>query len=148
VPEAAVTDLTKAPGTTTATTTGAPATSRVLLVEDHADTAKMIGRLLRSCGCDVRTARNVKEAVAAAEAGPFDLLVSDLGLPDGTGLDLPTRFHQDHPAYQFRAIALSGYGMEDDLRRSREAGFAVHLTKPVSFEAVESVLRRLNESAA
>jgi CheY-like chemotaxis protein len=89
----------------------------------------------------------VKEAVAAAGAGPFDLLVSDLGLPDGTGLDLPARFRQDHPAYQFRAIALSGYGMEDDLRRSREAGFAAHLVKPISFEAVETALRRLTGSA-
>jgi two-component system CheB/CheR fusion protein len=117
-------------------------------VEDHADTARMVGRLLRGCGCDVRTARNMKEAVAAADAAPFDLLVSDLGLPDGTGLDLPARFRQDHPAYQFRAIALSGYGMEDDRRRSREAGFAVHLTKPVSFEAVESAVRRLTRDAA
>jgi signal transduction histidine kinase/CheY-like chemotaxis protein len=127
---------------------GALAASRVLLVEDHADTARMIGRLLRGCGCDVRTARNMNEAVAAAAAAPFDLLVSDLGLPDGTGLDLPARFRQDHPAYRFRAIALSGYGMEDDLRRSREAGFAVHLTKPVSVDAVESAVRRLTSGAA
>jgi signal transduction histidine kinase/CheY-like chemotaxis protein len=122
--------------------------SRVLLVEDHPDTARMMGRLLRGCGCDVRTAESVQEAVSAAEAGPFDLLISDLGLPDGTGLDLPARLRQDHPAYRFVAIALSGYGMEDDLRRSREAGFAAHLTKPVSFEAVETALRRLTDSPA
>jgi len=106
-----------------------------------------MGRLLRGCGCDVRTADSVREAVMAAEAGPFDLLISDLGLPDGTGLDLPARLRQDHPAYRFQAIALSGYGMEDDLRRSREAGFAAHLTKPVSFEAVETALRRLTDDA-
>src|SRR6185436_18592241 len=100
----------------------------------HADTARMMARLLRLLRCDVRTAGGCAEALAAADAGGFDLLISDLGLPDGHGLELIGALRRKR---SFRAIALSGYGMEDDLRRSREVGFAAHLTKPISVESLE-----------
>ena len=117
----------------------------MLLVEDHADTARMLARLLGAAGgsaggCDVRTAGSVAEAVAAADAGPFDLLISDLGLPDGHGVDLIRQLRGRRPGETFRAIALSGYGMEEDLRRSRDAGFATHLTKPTTFDALEAAI--------
>lgn len=115
---------------------------RLLLVEDHPDTAKMMARILRHLGFQVRTADSVATALAAAESEPFDLLISDLGLPDGTGIDLMRQLSARKPT---RAIALSGFGMEEDIARSREAGFAEHLTKPVELSQLRAaILRVLN----
>ena len=111
---------------------------RVLLVEDHADTRVMLARLLTSFGCVVTAASTVKEAVEAAERQTFDLLLSDIGLPDGSGMDV---MRHTASKQQLKGIALSGYGQEDDLRRSREAGFATHLIKPVSLQALQDVIR-------
>jgi signal transduction histidine kinase/CheY-like chemotaxis protein len=122
---------------------------RVLLVEDHADTSRIIARLLEAMGYDVRVAEGVEEGLAAAAAGPFDLLISDIGLPDGSGLDLMRAVRQQTTdAATLPAIALSGYGMEEDVRRSRDAGFAAHLTKPVQFAALEAAIRKLSRPAA
>jgi CheY-like chemotaxis protein len=70
----------------------------------------------------------------------FDVLISDIGLPDGTGIDIvrEIRTHQD-----IKAIALSGFGQADDLRRSTEAGFSVHLTKPVDYQALHDVIEKV-----
>ena len=111
---------------------------RVLLVEDHADTRLVLARLLASFGCEVTTASTVKEAVEASERQTFDLLLSDIGLPDGSGMDV---MRHTASKQKLKGIALSGYGQEDDLRRSREAGFATHLTKPVSLQALQDVIR-------
>jgi CheY-like chemotaxis protein len=118
----------------------------ILLVEDHADTAAAMADLLRGLGYEITVATSVAEGLAAAEqcqAGrKIDLVVSDLGLPDGTGLDLMRTLAQ---RYQLRGIALSGYGMEEDLQNSRDAGFEKHLTKPVSLQALETALRGVLE---
>ncbi len=110
---------------------------RILLVEDNEDSLRVLARLLRSRGHDVACAETVASAIAAAGSGSFDLLISDLGLPDGTGLDVlrGVREQTNCPA-----IALSGYGMESDLRRTREAGFAAHLIKPVEMEQLEATI--------
>jgi PAS domain S-box-containing protein len=113
--------------------------ARILLVEDHADTRAVLERLLRRYGYDVRTAGSVAAAVEAAGA-PFDVLVSDIGLPDGTGYELAERLRERG---ELCAIALSGYGMEEDVRRSREAGFAEHLTKPVDIHRLHEVIESL-----
>ncbi len=115
---------------------------RLLLVEDHPDTAEAMAELLRSLGHEVRVAMCVAAGLeaAAAEMGSgagIDLVISDLGLPDGTGMDL---MRQLVSRYGLRGIALSGYGTEDDVRRSLEAGFSRHLTKPVNFKALEAVI--------
>jgi CheY-like chemotaxis protein len=115
---------------------------RLLLVEDHSDTAEAMAELLRSLGHEVRVAMSVAAGLdaAAAEIGSgagIDLVISDLGLPDGTGLDLMRELVS---RYGLRGIALSGYGSEDDVRRSLEAGFSRHLTKPVNFNALEAVI--------
>jgi len=121
---------------------------RILLVEDHADTAEAIAELLRLLGHEVAVAFTVAEGLSAAadiqnqESGGLDLVVSDLGLPDGSGLDLMRELTRRHG---LKGIALSGYGMEEDLRRSREAGFERHLTKPVNFQALQAVLREVTE---
>jgi len=111
---------------------------RILLVEDHGDTAVMMQYLLTSQGHEVETAGDVATAVAAAGAKPFDLLVSDLGLPDGNGVDLMRTLRQR--GHAFPGIALSGFGQEEDIRRSREAGFAAHLIKPASPERLTEVI--------
>jgi CheY-like chemotaxis protein len=113
---------------------------RVLLVEDHNDTRAVMARVLKSLGCQVTTASSVHEAIEAARTGTFDLLISDIGLPDGSGLDVMEYFR----GRQVRGIALSGFGQEEDLQRSRDAGFAMHLIKPVNFDTLKGVLRQAN----
>ena len=115
---------------------------RILLVEDHADTAEAMADLLGLSGHRVTVAASVADALAAAEAaaGELDLVLSDLGLPDGSGQDLMRELVR---LYGLRGIALSGYGMEEDIRRSREAGFARHLTKPINRQALEGAIRQV-----
>jgi PAS domain S-box-containing protein len=114
---------------------------RILLVEDHADTARIMLRLLRGDNYTVEWAGSVQSALRVASAQGFDLVVSDLGLPDGSGLELMRQLREQ---YGLKGIALSGYGMEEDVRLSRAAGFVEHLTKPINFQAlrdkIESVM--------
>lgn len=107
---------------------------RILLVEDHGVTAKMMRMVLTAEGHSVEMAGDVATAMELADHHAFDLLLSDLGLPDGSGHDLLHRLRER--GHRFPGIALSGYGQEEDVRRSYEAGFATHLTKPASREAV------------
>ena len=112
----------------------------VLLVEDHEPTLRVMERLLRTIGHRVQAATTVTAALSAAESDGYDLIISDLGLPDGSGLDL-MRALSDR--YAGRAIALTGYGMESDVAASRAAGFAAHLTKPVDFAALDAAIRQV-----
>ena len=114
---------------------------RVLLVEDHPDTARSMSRLLRELGYRVKTATSVGEAITAAEGEEIDLLISDVGLPDGTGHDVVRHLRETRGA--IKAIALSGYGMELDIRRSLEAGFMTHLVKPIKFDELQQAIARL-----
>lgn len=107
---------------------------RILMVEDHGVTAKMMQMVLTGEGHMVEMAGDVATGLELAGQQTFDLLLSDLGLPDGSGHDLMRQLRAR--GHQFPGIALSGYGQEDDIQRSREAGFSVHLTKPASREAV------------
>ncbi len=114
---------------------------RILLVEDNPDSRRILSRLLRSRGHRVTTAASVACARSAtASEGPFDLVISDLGLPDGSGLDVMRHVLSCGPA---KGIALSGYGREDDIRQTRDAGFSAHLTKPVDFTRLEDEIRRV-----
>jgi two-component system CheB/CheR fusion protein len=101
----------------------------ILLVEDHGDTADMIVSLLQLEGHRVQTAADVATALDAAVQGEFDLLVSDIGLPDRSGLDLIRELRSR--GRTLPAIAISGYGQERDLDQSRAAGFSAYLVKPV-----------------
>jgi CheY-like chemotaxis protein len=107
---------------------------RILLVEDHGVTAKMMRMVLAADGHSIETAGDVATALELAGQHAFDLLLSDLGLPDGSGYDLMRQLRER--GHKFPAIALSGYGQGEDIERSRRAGFAAHLTKPASREAV------------
>jgi PAS domain S-box-containing protein len=115
----------------------------ILLVEDHDDTSRVLGRLLEGLGHRVRIADSVAAAVAAAKQ-PYDLLLSDLGLPDGSGIDLIQKLRQSGDL-KGPAVALTGFGMEEDLAKSHEAGFIEHLTKPINFQRLQMVVQKIAE---
>lgn len=113
---------------------------RILLVEDHESTADILMRLIKSLDHIVSAANSIASAKSLAAQQRFDLVVSDLGLPDGSGLELMRYLRAQ---YGLTGLALTGFGMEDDVRRTREAGFAEHLTKPVEFEQIEAAIERV-----
>ncbi len=113
---------------------------RILLVEDHQSTLAVLERLLTRVGHHVTSAISVASALQSADAEIFDVLISDVGLPDGTGYELMEKLRA---VRGLRGIALSGYGMDDDLRRSHEAGFRAHLIKPIDFAQLERALAEL-----
>ena len=114
--------------------------SRVLLVEDHPDTSRAMASLLSRSGYEVKSAHSVASALQLAGAEAFDIVVSDIGLPDATGYELMELIQERHG---IKGIALSGYGMEEDVRKSREAGFAEHVTKPVNVAQLQTVIERV-----
>jgi signal transduction histidine kinase/GAF domain-containing protein len=128
-------------GPLTPQTAHGPVALKILLVEDHVDTLRAMARLLRKLDHSVTTATCVVEALDAASKDEFDLVISDLGLPDGTGIELMRSLLERGP---FKGIALTGYGMESDIDSTRAAGFAAHLTKPVSSQDLASVIQRLS----
>ena len=117
-----------------------PTHRRVLLVDDHYDTCIGMKRMLERHGYEITVAHTAEQAVEKVRTEEFDLLISDIGLPDRSGYDLmrEVRLNNDLPG-----IALSGFGSEQDVNQAREAGFAEHLTKPVSFERLEKTIQSL-----
>jgi len=112
----------------------------LLLVDDHADTRRILSRLLGKCGHRVSTADCGESALRLLETGRFDAIISDIGLPDTSGYELVREAKRRQP---LQGIALSGFGMEEDVRRSLEAGFDYHLTKPVEFQELRALLQRV-----
>lgn len=112
----------------------------ILLVEDHEDTGRLMRLLLKRFGHSVRYEGTVAGAMRAASSERFDLLISDVGLPDGTGMDLMRQLGQ---RYGLKGIALTGYGMEEDVRQCREAGFAEHFTKPIDPQRLREAIDRV-----
>ncbi len=127
----------KAPGGGAAAAPVRASVGRILLVEDHAATRAALEHLLARRRYDVRSAATAAEARSLAQEGGFDLLISDIGLPDGNGYELMAEFRDRHG---LKGIALTGYGMEEDIARSRSAGFVQHLTKPVRMQALDAAL--------
>jgi CheY-like chemotaxis protein/anti-sigma regulatory factor (Ser/Thr protein kinase) len=117
-----------------------PRSLRILLVDDNADTLRTLRKLLAMRGMQVTTATRIEEALHAITESKFDLVISDIGLPDGSGCDLMKKLRK---IQTIPAIALSGYGMENDIQRSLDAGFTAHLVKPVSFEELERVIAEI-----
>ena len=112
---------------------------RVLLVEDHEDTNRSLTHLLRRRGYYVQPATSMQEAIEAASQERFDVLVSDIGLPDGSGIDLMKKLKDEHSIF---GIALTGFGMEDDLRKSQEVGFNHHLVKPIDLNRLDALIQQ------
>jgi PAS domain S-box-containing protein len=115
-------------------------TCRILLLEDHESTRITLTQLLKRRRYNVVAAGSVAEARAIVDAGGIDILVSDIGLPDGDGLELMADLRSRHAGLV--GIAMTGYGTEQDISHSREAGFVTHLVKPVRLEALESALSK------
>jgi two-component system CheB/CheR fusion protein len=113
---------------------------QILVVEDHADTLKVLRRILENSGYSVKACANASEARTAADKETFDLVISDIALPDGSGLDL---MRDLRGTKNLRGIALSGFGTQEDLAASKEAGFSAHLTKPVDLERLRTTIAEL-----
>jgi CheY-like chemotaxis protein len=113
----------------------------VLLVEDDQSTSAVMSRLLRRIGYNVRTADCISIALELAIQEPVDILISDIGLPDGSGYELMRELRQrGHTAL---GIALTGFDDQDDLDQSRRAGFSNHLVKPIDFAILQATLLQL-----
>jgi signal transduction histidine kinase/HAMP domain-containing protein len=110
---------------------------RILLVEDHEDTNRSLTSLLRRRGYHVQSALTFQSALELSAKGKFDVLISDLGLPDGSGIDLIQKLPSRPPL----GIALTGFGMEQDIRKSREVGFQHHLVKPIDLNKLDSLIQ-------
>lgn len=143
------TDGVQKPGKTSPASKESGRRLRVLLVEDHPDTSDQLTRLLKRAGHEVTAAGSIKEAldVVAAKTGastecPFDFLISDLGLPDGSGHDLMRSLGNCH---RIPGIALSGFGMKEDVADSLAAGFARHMTKPVDWHELKGAIQKISE---
>ena len=111
--------------------------NRILLVEDHEPTRTALTHLLSRRNFEVLTAASVAEGRELASKNKIDLLISDIGLPDGSGYALMIELRK---LYGLNGIALTGYGMEEDVAHSQKAGFVAHLTKPVRIQSLDSAL--------
>lgn len=105
-----------------------------------AATRRILSRLLSKCGHDVATVDSAQNALQSLGSGRFDAMISDIGLPDSSGYELVREAKQRQP---LKGIALSGFGTDEDVRRSMEAGFDYHLTKPVNFQDLRSLLEKI-----
>jgi signal transduction histidine kinase len=110
---------------------------RILLVDDHPDTSAALERLLTRRGHKVAAAHDLRSAMEVAQRSEFDLLISDVGLPDGSGLELMIYLRATSG---IRGIAISGFGMNGDVEKSIQAGFSDHLVKPLSLEKLETAI--------
>lgn len=138
-------------------TDGIPAMSRksqgkaplnVLVVEDNAACRAVFVRAVRNrLGHKVDEAVTMADALQLCQSKSYDLIISDIGLPDGTGHDLMQEVHRQRNGKRQRAIACSGYGMEEDIATSMRAGFQKHLTKPVSFKDLERAIEEVTADA-
>jgi PAS domain S-box-containing protein len=115
---------------------------RILVVDDNVDAAESVGMIMRLAGHSVRLLYNGPDALAAAQADQPDVIILDIGLPGMSGYEVARHLRQQAPFQRTLLIAVTGYGQEEDRRRSREAGFDVHLTKPVDPQHLQSLVAR------
>jgi len=111
---------------------------RVFIVEDHPDTLECFALYLETIGHTVFSAGTVADALREIPRADCDMLISDIGLPDGTGWDLLRGLQLPRPIF---AVAMSGFGMSADRSKSTEAGFRRHLLKPVSPDQLDLLLK-------
>jgi CheY-like chemotaxis protein len=114
---------------------------RILVVEDHGDTRRVLSTLLDRWGFDVSTAESLKSGLAFVNAKDFDVIVSDIALPDGSGYALVSEAKRRQSAV--KAIAISGYNSSADEEVGKKSGFDYYLTKPFDCHALRSILAEL-----
>ncbi len=117
---------------------------RILFVDDHRDSIAALKVLLERRGYTVTTAASVAGGLELARRQDFDILISDIGLPDGDGTDLLRAILKERP---MRAIAISGYGTDADVAKSINAGFLLHLRKPIFFQDLERAIAEMLSNA-
>jgi DNA-binding response OmpR family regulator len=122
----------------------APGDWKILVVDDHGDTVRAMTRLLQARGYSVSSATSFNAALEVAARQSFDLVISDIGLPDGSGLDLMRRLREGSDGIS--GIALSGYGADEDLTESRNAGFVIHLTKPIDLTKLHAAIEQIRDN--
>lgn len=113
---------------------------RLLLVEDHVDSAELLAELLQNHGHRVKVATTASAALVLASQNEFDVIVSDVGLPDSDGYEL---MRQIKDRYAIKGIAVTGSNGATDVERGKQAGFSLHLTKPVSLRKLEAALEQV-----
>ena len=120
---------------------------RILVVDDNVDVADMLAVLLGARGHEVRTVYDGRSAVAEAAAFSPHAVVLDLGLPDIDGVEVCRALRREPWGERARIVAVSGWGQDEDKRRTAEAGFDAHLTKPASIEQVARAVEAGGEPA-
>jgi PAS domain S-box-containing protein len=113
---------------------------RILLVEDHGDTRRTLSRLLSHFGHNISVADCTQSALEIVNSKEFDVVLSDIALPDGSGYEV---ISQAKRKQRLKGVALTGFGSDEDIRRGKEAGFDFHLTKPVDFHELRSILSQV-----
>jgi CheY-like chemotaxis protein len=114
---------------------------RILVVEDHADTLRVLARLLDHFGHKISAADSTHSALQFLQSKTFDVILSDISLPDGSGYEVVSQAKQKQAV---KAVALTGFDREEDIRRGKEAGFDFHLSKPVDFHELRTVLNQVS----
>ena len=113
---------------------------RILVVEDHSDTLQALSRLLSHFGHEISLADGAQNALNIINSKEFDVVLCDIALPDGSGYDVIAEAKRKRPV---KAVAITGFGTEEDIRRGKEAGFDFHLVKPVDFHELRTVLGQI-----
>jgi len=113
---------------------------RILLVEDHSDTRQTLSRLLTYFGHQISVADNAQSALKTVQSQQFDVVLCDIGLPDGSGYEVVSQAKRKHPV---KAVAITGFGTDEDIRRGKDAGFDLHLVKPIDFHELRTVLAQV-----
>lgn len=116
-------------------------TLKFFVVENHQDTLDAIRMFLEAQGHSVESAPDMKSGLKLASKAKFDVLISDIGLPDGDGWELLRKLREKMP--EVKAIAMSGYGMKADLERSKAAGYAAHIVKPFGPMELDAALKKV-----
>lgn len=114
---------------------------QILVIEDHESTNQVLVRMLHRAGHEVSSAKNGETALRALQFAQFDLVVSDIGLPDTNGWELLKKIRAAQPG--LKAIALTGYGYPNDMKRSTQVGYDMHITKPPEWTSIEAALKSL-----
>ena len=117
---------------------------RILVVDDNRDAAASLVMMLSLLGHDTRTAHDGHEAVELAEAFRPDVILLDIGLPKLNGYDVCRRIRQNPWGQGMIIVAATGWGQDEDRRRSHEAGFDHHMVKPVDPAALDEILASVN----